>query len=65
MSHVPDDPTKVPNQKPGDFPDKTKKPGHHKELDKRADKRPGDPAKPGQAQTQKDPKTPNDQNQKH
>lgn len=65
MSHVPDDPTKVPNQKPGDFPDKTKQPGHEKEFEKRGDKRPADPMRPGQGQKQKDQKQRDDQGQKH
>jgi len=55
----------VPNQKPGDFPDKTKQPGHEKEFEKRGDKRPADQMKPGQGQKQKDQKQRDDQGQKH
>lgn len=65
MSHAPDDPTKVPNQKPGEFPDKTKQPGHDKEFEKRGDKRPTDPMKPGREDEQKNQAQRNDQSQKH
>lgn len=55
MSHTPDDPTRKPAQKPGEFPDKTKQPGQP-EHEKRGDKRPGDPMKQPGREDEQQPK---------
>jgi hypothetical protein len=56
MSHVPDDPTRKPTQKPGDFPDKTKQPGQQPEHEKRGDKKPSDPMKQPHREDDRQPK---------